>query len=87
MPPIKVVRISGKISVAVGKQGLPGPPGPPDSSLLTKLTTEEGALFRLLTDSEGRFALGVLNLDTDEYEAVAAVMVGGEPTLQIVNLP
>lgn len=87
MLPIKVVRVSGRISVQVGKQGQAGPPGPPDTSLHTKLTSEPGALLRILTDSQGRFALGVLNLDTEEYEAIAAVMIDGEPTLQIVNLP
>jgi len=82
---IRVIKVS---------QGLRGRTGPVDESAaqaieahVNKLTGEDGALLRILTDSNGRFALGVLNVDTNEYEAVAAAMVDGEPTLTIVELP
>jgi hypothetical protein len=85
MLPIRVIKVA---------QGLRGPVGPIDTTTAealeahtTKLTSEDGALFRLLTDSNGRFALGILNLDTNEYEAVVAVMVEGQPTLAIIPLP
>jgi hypothetical protein len=93
MLPIKVVRVSNRIAVQVGKQGLPGPPGPPDETTAGGLAAlilalEQGTgLARLVKDSNDQYALAVKNLTTGGWEPVAAVQVEGQPALTFTSLP
>lgn len=80
------------ITVVVNPDGvvqvnLPADGARESRALILKLTTEEGALLRILVDSQGRYALGLRNIDTGEYQAVALIGTGDNQTFALVNLP